>query len=197
MYVLYGYTWAPKLWANIWIHYLINAILTCMDGPSQMKAKNGLRVPKRFVLEVPCLFFKKNSIFERGRFWVIEHLHSPQKSLLNLAFFGQKIATFGDFWLYVKISGSFTSVVLKKNDVVKGPIWQYAWVLLKKLLNSWFDEKNFQWKRIYRFSTLCFLKMYHFYTKALLRVDGIGIWWKKIWWKYFFSFFHGVLHAMQ
>ena len=96
-----------------------------MDGPSQMKAKNGLRVPKRFVLEVPCLFFKKNSIFERGRFWVIEHLHSPQKSLLNLAFFGQKIANFGDFWLYVEISGSYLSLVLKKNDVLKGPIWRY------------------------------------------------------------------------
>ena len=29
-----------------------------------------------------------------------------------------------------------------------------ATVLLKKLLNSWFDEKNFQWERIFRFSTL-------------------------------------------
>ena len=77
-----------------------------MDAPSQIKAKNGLRVAKHFVLEVPCHFLKKNSIFERGRFWAIEHLHSPQTSLLNLAFFGQKIANFGDFWLYVEISGS-------------------------------------------------------------------------------------------
>ena len=30
-----------------------------------------------------------------------------------------------------------------------------AMVLLKKLLNSWFDEIFFQWERISRFSTLC------------------------------------------
>ena len=30
-----------------------------------------------------------------------------------------------------------------------------AMVLLKKLLNSWFDEIFFQWERIFRFSTLC------------------------------------------
>ena len=28
-------------------------------------------------------------------------------------------------------------------------------VLLKKLLNRWFDEKFYQWEKISRFSTLC------------------------------------------
>ena len=31
--------------------------------------------------------------------------------------------------------------------------------LLKKLLNSWFDEIFFQWERISRFSTLCITKL--------------------------------------
>ena len=53
------------------------------------------------------------------------YVNSPQKPLLDLAFFVQKIAKFGDFWLYVEISALFMSVVLKKNDVLKGPIWRY------------------------------------------------------------------------
>ena len=43
-----------------------------------------------------------------------------------MAFFGHKIANFGDFRLYVEIFGSFLSLALKKNDVLKGPIWRYT-----------------------------------------------------------------------
>ena len=50
-------------------------------------------------------------------------------------YFAAKIVTqFGvfwpkncQFWLYVEIYALFVSVVLKKNDVLKGPIWRYAW----------------------------------------------------------------------
>ena len=62
-------------------------------------------------------FGQKKFIFEWGHFLLFEHVLSPQKSLLNLAFFGQKIANFGDFWLYVKISAFFMSFELKKNEV--------------------------------------------------------------------------------
>ena len=40
-----------------------------------------------------------------------------------------------------------------------------ALVLLKKLLNRWFDEIFFQWERFSRFFTLCHGKIAHFWQK--------------------------------
>ena len=137
------------------------------------KTRNSLSLKKKSSNQLFSDFFSKTIVFTKflrkmceREFLQFPHCASRSKisvksTSLVQSLIWRKNINFSFFHSYSSQCGNCRNSLshfFRKNFVK-------AMVLLKKLLNSWFDDFFFQWERISRFFTLCSLHPHDFLQK--------------------------------
>ena len=141
---IFGMDWilVPIFWQNIfrilsWGYFSVHARSNGWLGTASRTVENGVDI--------------RNGMFRRN-LHTVSHCWIDYEVGITMACVSFFTCFFRQYSAQCDNSGNLLSRFFGKN-FVKAPF------LLKKLLNSWFDEIFFQWEGISRFSTLCYVDL--------------------------------------